>query len=1074
LALHTDVSHLVQQERPAQMKRGRPDHEAQPPPKKLNAGPKVKDAMGYLEKVKQKFSQKPQVYNQFLDIMKDFKSQAINTEGVIDRVKTLFKGNRHLILGFNQFLPPGYKIELPQEPREKKTTIEFNHAVQYVAKIKNRFREQPEIYGEFLDILHDYQANRTIDEVFMRVQKLFGGQPDLLDEFKYFLPAKTASSSVRGRKSYKSQKKKLSGLAGVMRAGAVGRPGSLRDPDARYRSRVSYPPGSEKDLQLLERLKTNIPRQNWTQFVKVLHLHTLGVVTRLELVTMAEDILGEKFPEYVERFKNMIGYDEWEESQRVTRERKNYYTFVASVDFTSCPQPTPSYRRIPDDIPLPSCSGRTPLCDQVLNNRCISIPTGSEDFSFKATRKNIYEENLFKCEDERFELDMVIENNASAIRILEPLEKDIQIMTPDQAKSFVLPKSVDILHVRAIARMYGDHGYQIIDLLKKNPTVAIPIILARLRQKDEEWRRVRVGMKDNWRRIAAQNYNKSLDHRSFYFKQEDKKRIIPKALILNLKDLHDYFFGGSGAGTAATSGNSSQRSSKGRQPDTEVLRQLQAGMEPLFNYCMRFKYPDASIHKEVLATVKFALNYHPDIDAKKCLEFWESFIHHFFGVDLSKENEKTTDSEKESKSNKSAMEVDISSENDAKSPSKPTVKPVRLSLETWAMDERVMPIRRHTRKSRLFFGTTNMYVLLRLHEMLYTRLYRARELAFTHKNKATKAQLESYAKSNSRRKKVTEVEETSMEMEDDGDQRLDEFLNGTHNIISPEKSKKVIHPYDEFTSLLRKILSKEIDTNHFEDELRALLGAKSFMLFTVDKLVTSLLKQLNIVAASANCASLVDLYKSAHEWTKAYLSYMPKSEAKESKKNSADKLKLRRSAQTAKMYQDMCATTITDDLWCQMEYFEDTKELAIGLLDGTQPQRKPGSAEWVSYCKQFLSDTPITATAVPFLPRNLRKSVKAAGWKGLDEKSPSLWPSPTLVTSAMKGTEQYCGLEFRINTKDFKLMFVDDTEDIFVRRKNLKPSSEAQKQKLEKLKIVRSKSFSNFVEKKLKTMGGKQ
>ncbi len=46
----------------------------------------------------------------------------------------------------------------------------------------------------------------------------------------------------------------------------------------------------------------------------------------------------------------------------------------------------------------------TPLAEEVLNDRVISLPTGSEDFSFKSTRKNIYEENLFKCEDERFEV----------------------------------------------------------------------------------------------------------------------------------------------------------------------------------------------------------------------------------------------------------------------------------------------------------------------------------------------------------------------------------------------------------------------------------------------------------------------------------------------------------------------------------------------------------------------------------------------------------------------------------------------------------------------------------------------
>ena len=36
-------------------------------------------------------------------------------------------------------------------------------------------------------------------------------------------------------------------------------------------------------------------------------------------------------------------------------------------------------------------------------------------------RKNQYEEALFRCEDDRFELDMVIEANASAIRAITPL-----------------------------------------------------------------------------------------------------------------------------------------------------------------------------------------------------------------------------------------------------------------------------------------------------------------------------------------------------------------------------------------------------------------------------------------------------------------------------------------------------------------------------------------------------------------------------------------------------------------------------------------------------------------------------
>ena len=39
-------------------------------------------------------------------------------------------------------------------------------------------------------------------------------------------------------------------------------------------------------------------------------------------------------------------------------------------------------------------------------------------------RKNQYEEALFRCEDDRFELDMVIERNTSTMRAMGPLVRN--------------------------------------------------------------------------------------------------------------------------------------------------------------------------------------------------------------------------------------------------------------------------------------------------------------------------------------------------------------------------------------------------------------------------------------------------------------------------------------------------------------------------------------------------------------------------------------------------------------------------------------------------------------------------
>ena len=53
------------------------------------------------------FKDKPHIYNEFLEIMKNFKSHSLTTPGVISRVKNLFRGYNKLILGFNTFLPEG-------------------------------------------------------------------------------------------------------------------------------------------------------------------------------------------------------------------------------------------------------------------------------------------------------------------------------------------------------------------------------------------------------------------------------------------------------------------------------------------------------------------------------------------------------------------------------------------------------------------------------------------------------------------------------------------------------------------------------------------------------------------------------------------------------------------------------------------------------------------------------------------------------------------------------------------------------------------------------------------------------
>ncbi|GMP51063.1 hypothetical protein CsSME_00017440 [Camellia sinensis var. sinensis] len=135
-------------------------------------------------------------YDTFLDVMKDFKAQRVDTTGVIARVKELFKGHNNLIFGFNTFLPKGYEITLIDEEEPlTKSTVEFEEAISFVNKIKKRFQNDDHVYKSFLEILNMYRKeHKGITEVYHEVVVFFSDHSDLLDEFTRFLPDTSATA----------------------------------------------------------------------------------------------------------------------------------------------------------------------------------------------------------------------------------------------------------------------------------------------------------------------------------------------------------------------------------------------------------------------------------------------------------------------------------------------------------------------------------------------------------------------------------------------------------------------------------------------------------------------------------------------------------------------------------------------------------------------------------------------------------------------------------------------------------------------------------------------------------------
>lgn len=539
---------------------------------------------------------------------------------MIRRVSELFRGHTDLILGFNTFLPPGYKIEVvtetpvdpvharppipppapqpgafqPHEPRpplraarEVGQPAEFDHAIQYVTKIKKRFVSDLHTYRSFLEILHAYQQRsaaqnqpESIRDVLEKVAALFRDHPDLLMDFAFFLPdsiqaeARERISHIIARQHGDLAAAELARegdrvyAAGVhaealndheAHADASARGRKLERRFAQYRERMSLgaaPPRSGRARALAEaeregmlhgqlppsertfflRLKSALGgRETYVEFLKCLDLYAREVIGRQELLALAESLLQPVSPSLFEEFRVVVvskgGLEVTDADAWVSMP-------VAEMDLSQCRRCTPSYRMLPPGYPLLACSERAQWEAEVLNDTLVSVPTGSEDYGFNHFRRNQFEDALFRCEDERYEVDMIIDTNMSAIRTLEPLAAEIQALRAASAFEWQMRldrRSLGVVHLKAIARVYGEHGEAMLELLRKNPAGAIPIILKRLKQKDSEWRLARQRLNKQWKTIMEKNYYRSLDHRSFYFKQADKKCITGKGLLQDMR-----------------------------------------------------------------------------------------------------------------------------------------------------------------------------------------------------------------------------------------------------------------------------------------------------------------------------------------------------------------------------------------------------------------------------------------------------------------------------------------------------------------------------------------------------------
>ncbi|CAG8503876.1 11727_t:CDS:10 [Diversispora eburnea] len=1091
----------------------------------------VKDALSYLDQVKVQFSEQPEVYNHFLDIMKDFKSQAIDTPGVINRVSSLFKGHPTLIQGFNTFLPPGYHIEWSTNPHEpdsirvttpngttttpigpidcqasplnsvpsisntyyqnsvyphqpppslmpspslsphppsslppqvtqfhigspqqsvgltvaqqaiaqavqsvgvgvaggtspqqqgKKAPVEFNHAINYVNKIKNRFSTEPDTYKQFLEILQTYQKEqKPIQEVYSQVQVLFKSAPDLLDEFKQFLPDNSGNvasgglgglfgplqnhnapkqshvfsiannNSAHGTQrissvgNFQSQSasisvqndayKKISGSINLLSNSATAGssninkkkrsalPASDRSPNISSKSKkskTSHKPSGEQSHS-----GSSIALRQ--EQMKILEPQPLASSEELEFFEKAKRHISNKHS-YNEFLKLLNLY-----SQQIL-DGKDFLRLIAPYlggpnselfawlkQFLKLNERDEIVQNMANSRPrvdLEGCISHGPsyrkLPDSESNARC----SGRDDLCNSVLNDQWVSHPTWASEEAGFvshkknqfeeALHKCEEERYEYDMFIESVLHTINLLEPVEKKI-----NTKLLNPEDRAKFKVDNGLggnsmiynRVIKKLydvDKGPEIIDALHNNPCAAVPVVLRRLRQKAEE-WKRS----------------RNDDKKAITPKHLVAEIENLR-------------------------REPSDDGESS---------EYQFKFFFKDLDVFKDVAQIIFRYIDHSGTVtpnDREKIEKFWKTFVTSFFELpttyfDGLSHEEPTTAMESEDATTLTNDNMDC----------EPLLaepisgKWIQMSKESRESIRAVVANAGNSRQKRkstcYFFGNNCFYCFFRFLQMLFNRLESMKEAATDITSSTTShTRMPNGAATNLGL--LPERTESKSEIDVDID------LNKAD-------------PYSVMLELIEKQFEGDLELSTFEECLRYIYGTKAYIMFTVDKLVQNMVKQLQLLVSDAKSTSLINLF--------------------EENKRQQDQSSVRSHI----MYQLHANNIIGyDEPTYRIDYYKEEQAMTILLAGRDYPLGGPVSSEekWAYYMYSYMSLNPTEGVSSrsekPFLKRNL--------------------PSVDISEQIMSNLITRNSLEIKICINSYHVFFVSNTEDSFRRIQSAVPA----------------------------------
>uniref|UniRef100_A0A8R1I9S9 HDAC_interact domain-containing protein n=1 Tax=Caenorhabditis japonica TaxID=281687 RepID=A0A8R1I9S9_CAEJA len=206
----------------------------------------------------------------------------------------------------------------------------------------------------------------------------------------------------------------------------------------------------------------------------------------------------------------------------------------------------PSYRLM-KDMKSEACEGRIemdPELKEVLNDTWTSYPSwSSEEVGTTAIKKSNLEEFHCKTEDERYEMDIIIDSNRTIIEQLSKTLRDIESMSDEERRAFKLDEKLNCsskaTFMRVLTKIYTNQVFEMIEATQRNMVVGLKKILEGLKEKDVIWSKFQQEVNKTWRDVLDKTLSANINVLNNQQKQYDQKAFKSKPLVNAIEAVYE-------------------------------------------------------------------------------------------------------------------------------------------------------------------------------------------------------------------------------------------------------------------------------------------------------------------------------------------------------------------------------------------------------------------------------------------------------------------------------------------------------------------------------------------------------